>query len=76
MTQKTSFLLDTGAEVSLIDSSVPGLNIQECTVTPVSITHQLIAVKGEAEVHLKLGELETTWKFLWIDRISIRDRFY
>lgn len=64
---KTIFLLDTGTEVSLISSSVPGLKLKESKINPVSITHQPIPVRGEPEVPLKLGQLETTWTFLVVD---------
>ena len=52
---KAIFLVDTGAEVSLISSSTPGLVINDSQVSPVVITHQPIAVCGEAEVRLELG---------------------
>lgn len=65
--EEVSFLLDTGAEVSLISSSVMGLRVTGTSVHPVSITHQPIVVKGEAAVPLSLGELNTTWNFLVVD---------
>ena len=37
--EKAIFLVDTGAEVSLISSSTPGLVISDSQVSPVSITH-------------------------------------
>ena len=39
---KTSFLVDTGAEVSLMSATVSGLEIRESTVPPVSTTNQPI----------------------------------
>ena len=53
---KITFLLDTDAEVSLISSSVPGLEIRQSQVTPFSITHQPLNVKGETDVWLSFGE--------------------
>ena len=38
--EKAIFLVDTGAEVSLISLSTPGLVINDSQVSPVSITHQ------------------------------------
>ncbi|CAB4012833.1 Hypothetical predicted protein, partial [Paramuricea clavata] len=45
---ETNFLIDTGAEVSLISADIPGLIIKESQVHPVSITHQPIVVKAGA----------------------------
>ena len=67
---ETNFLIDTGAEVSFISADVPGLIIKESQVHPVSITHQPIVVKGETEVSLKLGSLNTTWKFLVVENMT------
>jgi hypothetical protein len=67
---ETNFLIDTAAEVSLISADVPGLIIKEPQVHPVSITHQPIVVKGETEVSLNLGSLNTTWKFLVVENIT------
>ena len=67
---ETNFLIDTGAEVSLISADVPGLIIKESQVHPVSITHQPIVVKGETEVSLNLGSLNTTWKFLVVENMT------
>ena len=66
----TNFLIDTGAEVRLISADVPGLIIKESQVHPVSITHQPIVVKGETEVSLNLGSLNTTWKFLVVENMT------
>ena len=60
-------MVDTGAEVSLISSSTPGLVIKDSQVSPVSITHQPITVRGEAEVRLELGGAQTKWNFLVVD---------
>jgi len=57
--EKSVFLVDTGAEVSLISSSTPGLAVKDSQVSPVSITHQPITVCGEAEVLLELGGVQT-----------------
>ena len=65
--EKAIFLVDTGAEVSLISSSTPGLVISDSQVSPVSITHQPITVRGEAEVTLELGGAQTKWNFLVVD---------
>ena len=65
--EKAIFLVDTGAEVSLISSSTPGLMISDSQVSPVSITHQPITVCGEAEVTLELGGAQTKWNFLVVD---------
>ena len=65
--EKAIFLVDTGAEVSLISSSTPGLVISDSQVSPVSITHQPITVRGEAEVTLELGGVQTKWNFLVVD---------
>jgi len=62
--EKSIFLVDTGAEVSLISSSTPGLVLKDSQVSPVSITCQPITVRGEAEVALELGGVLTQWKFL------------
>jgi hypothetical protein len=67
---ETNFLLDTGAEVSLISADVPGLIIKESQVHPVSITHQPIVVKCETEVSLNLGSLNTTCKFLVVENMT------
>lgn len=67
---KTNFLIDTGAEVSLISATVPGLETKESQISPVSITHQPIRIQGETEVFLKLGNLETSWKFLVVDNLK------
>jgi hypothetical protein len=67
---ETNFPIDTGAEVSLISADVPGLIIKESQVHPVSITHQPIVVKGETEVSLNLGSLNTTWKFLVVENMT------
>lgn len=47
--------MDTGAEVSLISKSTPGLVVKDSHVFPVSITRQPVTVCGEAEVVLELG---------------------
>ena len=65
-----TLLLDTGAEVSLISSSVPGLEVRESQVSPVSITHQPITIKGEIDVYLPFGKFQTTWKFLVVENTS------
>ena len=67
---ETNFLIDTGAEVSLISADIPGLIIKESPVPPISITHQPIVIKGEAEVVLKMGSLNTTWKFLVVENLT------
>ena len=66
---KSIFLVDTGAEVSLISASTPGLVVKDSPVSPVSITHQPISVRGEAEVVLELGDVRTQWKFLVVDNL-------
>ena len=43
---KISFLIDTGAEVSLMSATVPSLEVRESTVAPVSITNQPITIRG------------------------------
>ena len=63
----TNFLIYTGAEVSLISADTI---IKESQVHPVSITHQPIVVKGETEVSLNLGSLNTTWKFLFAEKMT------
>ena len=40
--EKMTFLLDTGAEMSLISSSIPGLEVRKFQVSPVSITTSLL----------------------------------
>ena len=67
---KTSFLIDTGAEVSLMSATVPGLEVRESTVAPVSITNQPITIRGETDVNLSLGVLATNWKFLVVDNLN------
>ena len=67
---KTSFVVDTGAEVSLMSATVPSLEIRESTVAPVSITNQPITIRGETDVSLSLGALETNWKFLVVDNLN------
>ena len=67
--EKSVFLVDTGAEVSLISSSTPGLVVKDSQVSPVSITYQPITVRGEAEVALELGRVQTKWKFLVVDNL-------
>ena len=57
--EKTIFLVDNGAEASLISSSTTGLVINDSQVSPVSMTHQSITVRGEAEVRLELGGAQT-----------------
>ena len=42
--EKAIFLVDTGAEVSLISSSTPGLVISDSQVSPVSTTTWAILV--------------------------------
>ena len=69
--EKAIFLVDTGAEVSLISSSTPGLVINDSQVSPVSITHQPITACGEVEVRLELGGAQTKWNFLVVD--DLRD---
>ena len=66
---KSIFLVDTGAEVSLISANTPGLVVKDSPVSPVSITHQPISVRGEAEVVLELGDVRTQWKFLVVDNL-------
>jgi hypothetical protein len=44
--------------------------IKEFQVHPVSITHQPIVVKGETELSLNLGRLNTTWKFLFVENMT------
>ena len=67
--EKSVFLVDTCAEVSLISSSTPGLAVKDSQVSPVSITHQPVAVRGEAEVLLELRGVQTQWKFLVVDNL-------
>ena len=67
---KTNFLVDTGAEVSLICATVPGLEVRESCITPVSITNQPITIQGETDVNLSLGSLKTSWKFLVVDNLK------
>ena len=67
--EKSVFLVDTGAEVSLISSSTPDLVVKDSQVSPVSITCQLITVRGETEVALELGGVLTQWKFLVVDNL-------
>lgn len=57
--EKMTFLLDTGAEVSLISSSVPGLEVRESQVSPES-----------TDVYLPFGQFQTTWKFLVVENLS------
>ena len=54
---------------SLISADIPGL-IKESPVRLISITHQPIVIKGEAEVVLKMGSLNTTWKFLVVENLA------
>lgn len=67
---RTNFLVDTGAEVSLICGTVPGLEVRESCIAPVSITGQPITIQGEANVNLSLGPLKTSWKFLVVDNLK------
>jgi hypothetical protein len=67
---KTNFLVDTGEEVSLICATVPGLEVRESCITPVSITNQPITIQGETDVNLSLGSLKTSWKFLVVDNLK------
>ena len=67
---ETTFLIDTGAEVSLICASVPGLEVRKSSASPVSITQEPISIQGEADVNLNLGPLNTSWKFLVTDNLS------
>ena len=67
---KTSFLIDTGAEVSLMSATVPSLEVRESTVAPVSITNQPITIRRETDVNLSLGALATIWKFLVVDNLN------
>ena len=67
---KTSFLIDTGAEVSLMSATVPSLEVRESTVAPVSITNQPITIRGETDVNLSLGALATNWKFLVVNNLN------
>ena len=69
--EKAISLVDTGAEVSLISSSTPGLVINDSQVSPVSIIHQPITACGEVEVRLELGGAQTKWNFLVVD--DLRD---
>ncbi|KAJ7365130.1 hypothetical protein OS493_007779 [Desmophyllum pertusum] len=68
--EKSMFLVDTGAEMSMISSSAPGLVVKESRVAPVSITHQPITVRGKAVVELKLGDVQTQWTFLVVDDLK------
>ena len=68
--EKMTFLLDTGAEVSLISSSVPGLEVRESQVSPVSITHQPIIVKEEIDGYLSFRKFQITRKFLMVESLS------
>ena len=54
---ETNFLIDTGAEVSLISADIPGLIIKESPVRPISITCQPIVIKGELGVDLDQSNL-------------------
>ena len=56
--------------MSLISSSVAGLEVREYQVSPVSITHQPITIKGETDVYLSFGKFQTTWKFLVVENTS------
>ena len=67
---KASFLIDTGAEVSLMSAAVPSLEVRESTVAPVSITNQPITIRGETDVILSLETLATNWKFLVVDNLD------
>ncbi len=67
---ETNFLIDTGAEVSLISADIPGLMLEQTHVHPDSITHQPIEIKGETEVSLRLGNLSSNWKFLVDENLS------
>jgi hypothetical protein len=67
---RTNFLVDTGAEVSLICATVPGLEVRESCIAPVSITNQPITIQGETDVNLSLGSLKTSWKFLVVDNLK------
>ena len=60
-------MVDNGAEASLISSSTTGLVINDSQVSPVSMTHQSITVRGEAEVRLGLGGAQTKCNFLLVD---------
>lgn len=64
--EKLILLLDTGAEVSLISSSIPGLVAKDSRVSPVSITSQPITVGGEAEVVLELGLFKRNGSSSWL----------
>ena len=57
---RTNFLVDTGAEVSLICAFVPSLDLEvrESCIASVSITNQPITIQGETDVNLSLGSLE------------------
>ena len=39
-------------------------------MSPVSITHQPINVKGETNVYLSFGQFQNTWKFLVVENVS------
>lgn len=55
--------------MSLICASVPGLEVKESHIAPVSITHQPISIQGETEVALCLGTLHTSLNFLVVDNL-------
>ena len=63
-------MIDTGAEVSLMSATVPGLEVRESGVAPVSITNEPITIRGETDVNLSLGTLSTNWKFLVVDGLN------
>ena len=66
---EVTFLIDTGAEVSLLSSQTPGLVVKRSQASPVSINNQPIGICGEAEVIVNLGTVETKWKFLVVDNL-------
>lgn len=65
--EKAIFLVDTGAEVSLMFSSIPGLVLKNSQISAVSTTSQPITVCEEAEVRLGLvGVLNQNVILFWL----------
>ena len=53
-----------------MSATVPGLEVRESGVAPVSITNEPITIRGETDVNLSLGTLSTNWRFLVVDGLN------
>ena len=50
--------------------TVPGLEVRESCIAPVSITNQPITIQGETDMNLSLGSLKTSWKFFVVNNLK------